>query len=253
MKRSILIAGLLCGLWLTGFAQTKPKAKYVIDGLFFSEKPAELADKPSVMGVARNDAGQFMILELGVTLSDEARKLSIPREDVPDADFWLKKAKLMEDSYQMGKKSKEAELAGLTLKVDDHIGAFEVKDMQGKTWSNRNTLGRPLVLNFWYTGCGPCIKEMPELSTWVDACPDVNFLAVTWNTADEIRSIIERRGFRFVQITDDKSLWKMFGVQQTPTTVVIDRDGVVRKVVIGTNQQKRDELLECIQSLTIDH
>ena len=108
-------------------------------------------------------------------------------------------------------------------------------------------------MNFWYTGCGPCIKEMPELSTWVDACPDVNYLAVTWNTADEIRAIIERRGFRFVQITGDKSLWKMFGVQQTPTIVVIDKDGTVRKVVIGTSEQKRAELLECVKSLTINH
>ena len=97
------------------------------------------------------------------------------------------------------------------------------------------------------------MEQPKQLSTWVDACPDVNFLAVTWNTADEIRSIIERRGFRFVQITDNKSLWQMFGVQQTPTTVVIDRDGVVRKVVLGTNQQKRDELLECVKSLTINH
>lgn len=109
------------------------------------------------------------------------------------------------------------------------------------------------MLNFWYTGCGPCIKEMPELSTWVDACPDVNFLAVTWNTADEIRPVVRRRGFRFVQIAGDKSLWRMFGVQQTPTTVVIDKDGTVRKIVLGTNQQKRDELLECVKSLTANH
>lgn len=41
-------------------------------------------------------------------------------------------------------------------------------------------------------------------------------------------------------------------VQHTPATVVIDRDGVVRKVVSGTNQQKRDELLECVKSLMSD-
>lgn len=77
----------------------------------------------------------------------------------------------------------------------------------------------------------------------------MNFLAVTWNTADEIQSIVRRRGFRFVQVAGDMSLWKMFGVQQTPTTIVLDKEGVVRKIVLGTNQQKRDELLECIKSL----
>ena len=229
MKRWLLW-GLLCGLCLNGFAQSK-EAKYVIDGLFFSEKPAGLKEQSAVWSVVRNKAGQSMWLLLDATLSEEDRKKAIPREDV---------------------ESMKADFAGLTLKVGDRIGAFEVKDMQGKTWSDQNTLGRPLVLNFWYTGCGPCIKEMPELSTWVDICPNVNFLAVTWNTADEIRPIIKRRGFRFVQVAGDKSLWKMFGVQQTPTTVVIDREGVVRKIVSGTNQQKRDDLLECVKSLLIN-
>lgn len=247
MKRWLLW-GLLCGLWLAGNAQSK-EAAYVIDGLFFSEKPAELKDRSTVMGVEKNDAGQIMIFLLDVHLSEEARQQAIPRDEVPDADFWLEKARLAENSYQMTKESKKATAAGLTLKVGDRIGTFEVKDMQGKTWTDQNTLGRPLVLNFWYTGCGPCIKEMPELSTWVDACPGVNFLAVTWNTADEIRPIIERRGFRFVQVAGDKSLWKMFGVQQTPATVVIDQKGTIRKVVAGTSPKKRAELLECVKSL----
>ena len=44
----------------------------------------------------------------------------------------------------------------------------------------------------------------------------------------------------------------MFGVQQTPTTVVIDKQGVVRKLTIGTNQQKRDELLKTIRQLSAE-
>lgn len=48
----------------------------------------------------------------------------------------------------------------------------------------------------------------------------------------------------------DSVLWKMFGVQQTPTTVVLDKQGVVRKLVIGTSQQKRGELLEAIRQVS---
>lgn len=91
---------------------------------------------------------------------------------------------------------------------------------------------------------------MSELSKWLDACPDVNYLAVTWNTPEQIQKIVERQGFRFRQIAGDSVLWKMFGVQQTPTTVVLDKQGVVRKITIGTNQQKRDELLKTIRQLS---
>ena len=42
----------------------------------------------------------------------------------------------------------------------------------------------------------------------------------------------------------------MFMVQQTPTTVLIDKDGVVRKLVIGTNGQKRHDMLEAIKEVS---
>lgn len=93
---------------------------------------------------------------------------------------------------------------------------------------------------------------MPELSKWLDTCPDVNYLAVTWNTPEQIQTIVERQRFRFHQVANDSALWKMFGVQQTPTTVVIDKQGVVRKLTIGTNQQKRDELLKTIRQLSAE-
>ena len=39
-------------------------------------------------------------------------------------------------------------------------------------------------------------------------------------------------------------------VQQTPTTVLIDKDGVVRKLIIGTNGQKRHDMLEAIKEVS---
>lgn len=39
------------------------------------------------------------------------------------------------------------------------------------------------------------------------------------------------------------------GVEQTPTTVLVDKKGIVRKVEIGTNERKRKELLECLKEL----
>ena len=68
MKRWLLW-GLLCGLCLNGFAQSK-EAKYVIDGLFLSEKPAGLENQAAVWSLLRNESGQTMWLVLDVTLSE---------------------------------------------------------------------------------------------------------------------------------------------------------------------------------------
>lgn len=245
MKRFLPIACLLCAWCVQAPAQSKEKARFLIDSLFFSERPSCLEGRACAISILEKEDGSKMLYISGAQLDEKARRYAIPTTEVPDAEYWLKEARTVTHFYQL----REETPAELALKVGDRIGDFEVKDTEGRTWTRQNTQGKPLVLNFWYTGCGPCIKEMPELSTWVVACPEVNFLAVTWNTADEIQSIVQRRGFRFVQVTGDKSLWKMFGVQQTPTTIVLDKEGVVRKIVLGTNQQKRDELLECIKSL----
>ena len=91
---------------------------------------------------------------------------------------------------------------------------------------------------------------MPEISKWKGECPDVNFLAVTYNSFEEIKDIVERQNFRFTQVAGDRTLWEMFMVQQTPTTVLIDKDGVVRKLVIGTNGQKRHDMFEAIKEVS---
>lgn len=183
----------------------------------------------------------------GVKLSDESKRYAVKKEDVPNADYWIEQAQVRESMamkmvYNVPKKTRIAE--------GDTIGQFSVKDVDGRVWDNASTKGRALVLNFWYTGCGPCIREMPEISKWKDECPDVNFLAVTYNSFEEIKDIVERQNFRFTQVAGDRTLWEMFMVQQTPTTVLIDKDGVVRKLVIGTNGQKRHDMLEAIKEVS---
>ena len=196
MKRFLLIACLLCAWCAQVPAQSKEKARFLIDSLFFSERPSCLEGQACAISILGKEDGSKMLYISGARLDEKARRYAIPTTEVPDAEYWLKEARTVTHFYQL----QEEAPAELALKVGDRIGDFEVKDTEGRTWTRQNTQGKPLVLNFWYTGCGPCIKEMPELSTWVDACPEVNFLAVTWNTADEIQSIVRRRGFRFVQV-----------------------------------------------------
>ncbi len=130
--------------------------------------------------------------------------------------------------------------------VGDKLKAFSVKDIDGNVYTNQNTLGRPLVLNFWYIGCGPCRKEMPAISKWIDTVTDATYLAVTFNTLDEIKDIIAERGFKFKQIAGDKVLSSIFHPIAYPLTVIIDRKGIVRLLISGTNQQKRDFILNTL-------
>lgn len=245
MRRKLLT--ILFATLCTAFSYAqKEEPKFLVDGCFFKEKPSGIEGRQIDIMILKNKEGKMLMALRGVTLSEEEKRYAMRKEDVADADFWIREAqnrenRVMKAAVRPGKKT--------LIQEGDKIGRFSVKDMTGRVWDNGSTEGRPLVLNFWYIGCAPCIREMPEISRWTDECPDVNFLAVTYNSADDIKEIIDSHGFRFVQVAGDKTLWDMFGVTQTPTTVLIGKDGVVRKVVIGTNGQKRSDMLEAIKKL----
>lgn len=249
MKHEFITVSLLACLSISVWGQSPEKRipKLIVDGCFFTEVPSELKGNTYEMSILKDENGQFMMLIRGITLSEQSKSYAIPPSEVEKADFWLEKARNTTRFLSMRTLSPES-----AMKEGDRIRPFCVQATDGTYWSDRNTRGKPLVLNFWYTGCGPCIREMPELNEWMETCPNVNYLAVTWNTQEQIQKIIERQNFRFTQITGDTVLWKMIGVQVTPTTVVIDKQGVIRKLTNGTNQQKRDELLATIRQLSAE-
>ncbi len=227
---------------------SKPKnAIVLLNGVFFSEMPPRIQYEIMDVHFYKDTNGcTIPFYYWNGKLEEEDMKYALPSVRVEGAEEMLalyRTPDLKKMRIQM-RKPKE-----LLLKVGDELGHFNVQDVSGRQWTQQETLGKPLVLNFWYTGCGPCILEMPELSTWLDICPEANYFAVTWNTAEQIRKIVANKHFLFTQIADDKVLWKRFGVEQTPTTVLIDKKGVVRKIEIGTNERKRKELLECLKNL----
>ena len=232
MRKGLLLTAVLGACLSVSSLADERLPKYLIDGYFFNELPFDITHQSvDMMSVSDQDGNRIYAVS-GVTLSDNQKRHAIRKEDVPNADFWIKEAK---NRAWIKSINEDNQAQKTRIAEGDTIGQFCVKDIDGRVWDNASTKGHALVLNFWYIGCGPCIKEMPEISKWKDECPDVNFLAVTYNSFDEIKDIVKRQNFRFTQVTDNKTLWEMFGVSLTPTTVLVDKDGVVRKVTTGIN------------------
>lgn len=240
MKRHLLSFAVACVAAAGAFAQSgavSERAKFLIDGCFFSEMPTECEGRDLEVVMLKKEGGGNLMVISNLALTDKSKAYAMPSSAVPDAGFWI--AEAAKDTHvRMSMKINAPEK---TLLVEgDKLGSFAVRDLDGKSWGGSAASGRPMLLNFWHTGCGPCRKEMPEISAWVDEFPGTDFLAVTYNTPDEIKPVVADRGFRFVQIASDRTLWDMFGIKQTPTTVLVDASGTIRKVVVGTNREKRD-------------
>jgi thiol-disulfide isomerase/thioredoxin len=108
--------------------------------------------------------------------------------------------------------------------------------------------GRPLVLNFWATWCGPCRAEMPELVKAAAADGELVVLAVD---VQEALAPVEEFAAEFemdfpVVLDTEGTVRQLFRVPGLPTTYFVDREGSIASVVVGplTPQVLADRLAE---------
>ena len=107
--------------------------------------------------------------------------------------------------------------------------------------------GKPVVVNFWATWCGPCRMEMPELVKAAQTT-DAVFLAVD---VQEARGPVEQFAAEFamelpVVMDAEGKLRQLYRVPGLPTTFFIDADGAIASLVVGplTPQVLADRLAE---------
>ena len=132
---------------------------------------------------------------------------------------------------------------------------FELPLLDGLTLvSPADYAGRPLFLNFWATWCQPCVRELPAFEEFIARhSADENGPALlTINlgeTAAEISGFLAEIGVVNLPVAlDINQVVKLdYGVQNLPTTFVIDGEGRVRHLKLG--EMKLEEMSAYLKTL----
>ena len=109
---------------------------------------------------------------------------------------------------------------------------FTVYDAQGNEVHLSDFFGKPIVVNFWASWCGPCKMEMPDFhEKYLELGEDIQFLMInatdgSRETVDIASGFIAQQGYSFPVYYDTTSNASMtYGAYSLPTTFFINAQG----------------------------
>jgi cytochrome c biogenesis protein CcmG, thiol:disulfide interchange protein DsbE len=107
---------------------------------------------------------------------------------------------------------------------------FELPDLDGNIKRLSDYKGQVVVLNFWATWCGPCVREMPMFQAFQERYPEMALLGVDEEESPEtVRDFIQKMGLTYTILLDEKArLGSDLRVNYLPTTFFIDGQGEIR-------------------------
>lgn len=130
---------------------------------------------------------------------------------------------------------------------------FTLEDLEGQRVSLAKLKGSVVVLDFWASWCGPCVAALPRLDKIRQeyAGRGLKVYAVNLKEGrDQARKFMSDKNLRLPVLLDvEGAVAKLYGVEGIPTTVIIGKDGVVKKVVVGNNPAAEAGVRELIAGL----
>jgi thiol-disulfide isomerase/thioredoxin len=123
--------------------------------------------------------------------------------------------------------------------MGSHLPEFSIKDLKGHPISSADLKGKVVIIDFWATWCGPCKQEMPGYQKLLNRYGSQGFVVIGLKSSamadtENPLKFARKIGVHYpVAVASDDLAEKFGGLEGLPTTLIYDRQGVLRKKVIG--------------------
>lgn len=222
---------------------TEEQAKAIIDRYdaaikqFVADHPDSHAIPMAIMELSGDD-----FKEIYDNMTPEARKSIL----MPYAELYNRQAEEMQQERE-AEAARQAEYASGTIEATD----FTLPSLDGKQVSLSDFRGKWVVLDFWGSWCGWCIKGFPALKeAYAKYGNKIVVIGIDCNDSDENwRAAVKKYELPWLQLYngDSKALYEAYHIQGFPTKAIINPEGKIVDITTGEDPSFFDRLASFVE------
>lgn len=132
---------------------------------------------------------------------------------------------------------------------------FSLSDMQGVTHKLEDYRGKVVMVNFWATYCGPCIKEMPSMQRLKEKMAGKPFTILSVDMAEEkhdVQAFLTQHQIKIdfpVLLNPEGNVVEDWMITAVPTTFILDPKGTIRYALFGGIEWDKQDVIQTLSSL----
>ena len=220
-----------------------------ISGRKLSDVAVEIyKDNKLVKSAKTNNEGN---VEFTINDGDYSVQLpNLPKGYIIDKELKLTKGTYDYDFVLPSKVIEEAAPNGTLYGLEDIIYDFTVTTSDGEEYTLSEELEThdAVLISFWYTTCAWCLEEFPELElAYQNYKDDISIIALSQIDSNPVIEEFKYEfGLSFPMASDSEGITSLFGINNFPTSIMIDRYGIIAYGVEGAfaSQEEIEEFFD---------